>query len=193
MSRFTPVALTVPVLCVVLVAAIVFQRSYVVVIDRSEISISRTTGDREYAGEPFTGLAVSYHSNGILAKEEAFLNGRRHGYVKHWFESGALGFASTYQAGRREGLATSWWGNGNKRSETLYVNDQISGISWRWYKTGEKFKRFNYLAGKPTGLQQAWRSNGKLFSNFEYKNGRVYGLKKANVCFGLEDEEVLLN
>lgn len=186
-------SLTYTTLALCLVAAIVYEVNREVVVERSEISISPTTGDRVFQGEPFSGLAVSYYANGNMAKAEQFLDGRRHGYVKHWFADGVLGFESTYQIGRREGVATSWWSNGNRRSETSYIDDQVQGVSWRWYKTGEKFKRFNYVAGQPAGLQQAWRSNGKLFSNFEYKNGRVYGLKKANLCFGLEDEEILLN
>lgn len=162
------------------------------VVDKSDISISKKNGDRHFQGQLFNGEAVSYFNNGVRATSEIFKNGKREGTLKRWFINGNLGFESNYKAGHREGVTKSWWSNGNKRSETFYVNNKAEGVSWKWYRTGEKFKKFNYVAGRPDGIQQGWRINGKLFTNFEYKNGRTYGLKKSNMCVGLKDEEILL-
>ncbi len=158
-------------------------------VDLADLSIDRETGDRVFAGEPFTGEARRYAQDGALLQAEQFIGGRRNGYLKMWFPSGLQAFDALYRAGRRNGLATSWWSNGNKRSQTNYVNDQPDGVAWSWYRTGEVFKRYSYAAGQPVGLQQAWRRNGKLFSNFEYRNGRTYGLRNSNLCVGLENEQ----
>jgi antitoxin component YwqK of YwqJK toxin-antitoxin module len=159
------------------------------IVDKSEISINKK-GQRVYQNQPFTGEMVSYHAAGKLATADQFINGRRQGYAKKWFEDGVLGFESHYVSGFREGTTRSWWFNGNARSETFFVKGKSEGVGWHWYRSGAKFKRYNTLAGKPVGLQQAWRKNGTLFSNFEYKNGRIYGLRKANNCVGLENEVI---
>ncbi|MDO6711680.1 MULTISPECIES: toxin-antitoxin system YwqK family antitoxin [Aliiglaciecola] len=159
------------------------------VIEKSEISIN-SQGQRVYQDEPFNGDMVSYHPSGSIATSDQFVNGRRQGHARKWFENGTLGYESHYVSGKRDGDTKTWWINGNPRSHFVYVNGKAEGTAWRWYRNGAKFKKFNYLAGKPIGLQQAWRLNGKLFSNFEYKNGRIYGLRKANNCVGVEDEVV---
>lgn len=159
-------------------------------IDKAELSINATTGERMHAGQPFTGVALRYFSNGQRESEESFLHGRRNGSLRRWFDNGQLAFESSYMSGRREGITTSWWGNGNLRSQTTYVDDRTHGIAWSWYRGGEKFKRYSFAAGQPVGLQQAWRLNGKLFSNFEYRNGRTYGLRNSNLCVDLDDETI---
>lgn len=156
----------------------------------SDISIDRLNGNRVYQNLPFNGEAVTYSKNGRMIEAEEFLNGRRHGHLKKWFENGVLAFESYYENGKRNGVSKSWWSNGNLRSLTEYIDDKADGVAWSWYRTGEKFKRINYLAGEPVGIQKGWRLNGKLFSNYEYKNGRVFGLMKANLCVTLEDEEI---
>lgn len=161
-----------------------------VIVDLSEISIDRTTGNRMYLGKPFNGEARRYHANGTLVRAEQFANGRRNGYFLMWFPTGVNAFESVYLAGRREGTTTSWWVNGQMRSQTQFVNDKPEGIAWSWYDSGQRYKRYNYAAGQPVGLQQGWRRNGKLFSNFEYRNGRAYGLRNSNLCVELEDEKI---
>ncbi|MEL6868802.1 MAG: toxin-antitoxin system YwqK family antitoxin [Pseudomonadota bacterium] len=160
----------------------------VTTVDASQIHIDKTTGERRYRNEVFTGTAVTRYPSGTLATSESFEDGRRHGAFSMWFENGQIAYASTYQRGRRSGVASSWWDNGNRRSETYYVDDRPHGVAWHWYRTGEKYKRFSFDNGAPTGLQQAWRLNGKLYSNFEYRNGRAYGLRNANLCVELDDE-----
>lgn len=164
--------------------------STVNVVDASLVTINNKTGDRVHQGIPFTGEARSHHPDGTLAKAEQFKQGRRHGYVKHWFSNGTLGYEAYYQIGRRHGTSTSWWVNGNMRSQTSYSNDDAEGEAWAWYSNGNKYKKYNYVAGQPSGLQQGWRLNGKLFSNFEYRNGRAYGLRNSNLCVELNDEKI---
>lgn len=147
-------------------------------------------GLRVYRDALFTGEMLSYYAPGVIAANNEFVDGRRHGYARKWFANGQKSYESFYVNGAREGVTKSWWANGNLRSNFIYVDGKADGIANSWYRSGAKFKQFNYSAGIPVGLQQAWRKNGKLFSNFEYKNGRIYGLRKANNCVGLEDEVI---
>ncbi len=41
-------------------------------------------------------------------------------------------------------------------------------------------------------MQRSWRENGQLYNNYEARDGRTFGLKRANLCFSLDDEEVIL-
>lgn len=163
------------------------------IVGLTDLIIDPNTGERIHAGQPFTGEARAHAPNGQLTRADQFVQGRRHGSLRMWFESGKLAFDSIYRGGKREGLTKSWWSNGNPRSTTTFSHDQPHGVAWSWYPTGEQFKRYNYANGQPAGLQKAWRKNGKLFSNFEYRNGRAYGLRNANMCVGLDDETIKLS
>lgn len=153
--------------------------------------IDRRTGLRYYKGVLFSGHLVEHYPSGEQKTITRYLEGRRHGQLQTWFENGVLAFESHYQHSRLHGAVNSWWQNGNKRTETFYVQGKTEGVSTKWYSTGAMFKLMRYAAGKEEGLQQAWRKNGKLYSNYEYVNGRVFGMKKANLCFGLEDEKIV--
>jgi antitoxin component YwqK of YwqJK toxin-antitoxin module len=162
------------------------------IVDKSEVTINKQ-GQRVYQNVPLSGEMISFFDSGKQATADQFVNGRRQGYAKKWFENTTLAYEANYLAGVRHGVSQSWWRNGNLRSKFFYISGKTEGAGWHWYRSGAKFKKFNYQAGQPIGLQQAWRENGKLSSNFEYKNGRTYGLKKSNSCVGLEDEVLSLD
>ncbi len=82
--------------------------------------------------------------------------------------------------------------NGNLRSEYSYLAGALHGLQKDWYKSGEKFRERNLTDGKELGMQKAWRKNGKIYNNYEAKDGRIYGLRKANLCYELEEENVVL-
>jgi len=159
-------------------------------INLSALIISKKSGLRLYKGKPFNGEAVGFYPTGIMSTSQFFLKGKRSGVLKKWFPDGLLSFEAHYLLGQLHGENKSWWSNGNIRSQNFYIEGKTEGVSTSWYSSGEKFKKMNYVAGKEVGLQQAWRKTGELFSNYEYVNGRIFGLKRANMCYGLEDEKV---
>lgn len=163
------------------------------VVDKSLVSIERSTGNRIYLGAIFSGDAVTYHPSGQMATLEQFEDGRWHGQSFRWFEGGTLSQESFYDRETPIGIHKSWWPNGKLKNQSEYVNGKLNGVLLKWYESGEKFKRLNYLDGKTVGLQQAWRENGALFANHEYRNGRVFGLNNSNMCSGLKDEKIAFN
>ena len=170
-----------------------YTEAGLLIADKSEVSINRQTGLRMYQDKVFTGEARQYHSNGFIATAEQFLNGKRHGFWRTWASSGLQSLDAAYQNNRLEGTKRTWWDNGQLRSKNEYVDGVMQGLSSMWYRSGALFKRMNYVDGIEYGLQQAWRENGKLYANYEARNGRIFGLKKANLCYGLEDEIVTLS
>jgi hypothetical protein len=180
--------------CVIMLSAVVSvfawaQLQKPLVVEDAEVSIS-LSGERIYQGKPLTGEAVTFHANGQLATSDQFVEGRRNGYARSWFENGVMGYEAHYYAELKDGISRTWWSNGTQRSEVVFADGLQEGEGWYWYRSGAKFKKSNHLAGQPVGIQQAWRENGELFSNFEYKNGRIFGLRKSNTCVGLEDEQI---
>ncbi|WOJ98212.1 toxin-antitoxin system YwqK family antitoxin [Congregibacter brevis] len=163
------------------------------VVDKSLVSIERSTGNRMYQGSIFSGDAVTYHPSGQLATLEQFEDGRWHGRSSRWFESGALSQESFYDRETPTGTHRSWWPNGKLKSQSQYVNGKLDGALLKWYESGEIFKKLNYRDGRTAGLQQAWRENGALFANHEFRNGRVFGLNNSNMCSGLKDEKIAVD
>jgi hypothetical protein len=47
-------------------------------------------GVRLHQGQPFSGRALAYHTNGQTALREHYRDGLRHGLAEHWSETGTL-------------------------------------------------------------------------------------------------------
>lgn len=170
----------------------------VLVVPKSSITTSKKTGLTYYAQTLFTGDIVEYYppqsvdGDPQLKSKSRYENGIKHGDSMQWYPSGMLGFIAYYNKGKPHGPHISVWANGNLRAIAMYENGKIQGLARQWYVSGEKFKRMNYVDGMEVGLQQAWRTNGKLYVNYENVNGRIFGMKKTNLCFGLDNEELIL-
>lgn len=52
--------------------------------------VLKKDGLRYFAGKPFTGKTVSFHSNGQLSGESEYKNGLEEGTTKRWYENGQL-------------------------------------------------------------------------------------------------------
>ncbi|WP_232730385.1 toxin-antitoxin system YwqK family antitoxin [Lacinutrix sp. Bg11-31] len=143
-----------------------------------------------YNNEPFSGISVLNYPNGIKAEEIFYVEGKRQGSYKKWYQDETLSFESYYNNGLQHGTTKSWWKDGRIRSEANHLNGKVNGVQKQWYKEGMLFKEINIVNGKEEGLQRAWRRNGKLYNNYEAKNGRIFGLKRAGLCYELEEEVV---
>ncbi|MEM9051581.1 MAG: toxin-antitoxin system YwqK family antitoxin, partial [Bacteroidota bacterium] len=84
--------------------------------------MEKSTGRVFFHGSPFTGNTISYHTNGMVASESNYENGRKDGAYQKWFDNGVKSFEANYSDGKREGPTISWWKNGNVRSESFFVD-----------------------------------------------------------------------
>lgn len=160
-------------------------------VDLDELELVRSEGVFRYDDVPFTGHAEHHGPEGVLLERTTFRHGRRHGQRALWYPDGSPRMQSRYVDGRRDGVVRSWWPNGNLRSEGHLVDGVVHGVQRQWYATGTLFKELRYDKGTEAGLQRAWRENGALYTNYEARDGRIYGLKRAQLCFQLDDEEVV--
>ena len=162
-------------------------------IDQDSLVLVPERGLVHYLGKPFSGAAVSFYPNGIMAVRNEYVAGKKHGVCSKWFPDGTISYESEYLKGKKEGSTKTWWRNGNLRSESQLKAGVSQGIQKQWYKSGALFKVRNLVNGKEVGLQQSWRENGKLYNNYEAKNGRIFGLKRAELCFELDNEKITVS
>lgn len=163
------------------------------VVVKDSLVLNGNEGNWYLKGQLFTGYAVKYHMNDSLRQKVGFYEGKKMGVAKVWFPSGVLKIESHYNQNKLVGSYKAWWDNGVLASKASYENGKIQGNEKKWYKTGELAKSRNLVDGKEIGLQQAWLKNGKMYVNYEAKNGRIFGMRRANSCYKLEDEEVVLS
>ncbi|PZE18003.1 toxin-antitoxin system YwqK family antitoxin [Putridiphycobacter roseus] len=169
------------------------KESVAIVVADSLLKRNVKNGRKTYAGEEFTGIAEKYYPNQQIAESVHYLSGKKHGEMTKWFPDGKISFIAQYHHGKKNGAVISWWVNGNMRSMANFDEGVPDGVQKQWFQSGAKFKVLNLNQGKEEGLQRSWRENGKLYCNYEAKNGRIFGLKRANLCFQLEDENIVLN
>jgi antitoxin component YwqK of YwqJK toxin-antitoxin module len=155
------------------------------------VTLHRNEGLVYYQNRPFSGYTVRYYANGQPAERIGYLGGKKQGLRQQWYPDGTPKLQVNYRNGKYHGESLSWWANGNLRTKGTFVDGVIEGTYTQWYREGMIFKQMNYRAGKEAGMQRAWRQNGKIYNNYEVKNGRIFGLKRANLCYGLDDEKII--
>lgn len=160
-------------------------------IEKDSLFLNGNEGNWYYKDQLFNGYAVKYHKNGELWQKVGFFKGKKMGVAKIWFQNGVLKVESHYHKNKLVGSYKAWWENGVLASESFYENGKLQGTEKKWYTTGTLAKLRNLVDGNEQGLQQAWLQNGTLYVNYEAKNGRIFGMRRANLCYQLEDEQVV--
>ncbi len=157
---------------------------------KKSLVLHPTEGKWYYNELPFSGEAVVFYPNGLMAEIVRYKGGKKDGMSQKWFEDGSKQREATYCSNRLQGVVKSWWPNCVLSAKSYYSNGIRQGIQSKWYPNGQLSRQNRIVDGKEEGLQQAWRRNGKLYANYEAKNGRVFGLKRSNLCYALKDEIV---
>lgn len=142
--------------------------------------------------QPYSGYAVSYHTDSTLQEKIGILNGKKENQTIEWYPDGRYKEIANYHNGKLHGEKQFWSIESGHVlvSQLNYHKGKAHGEQKKWYATGELFKKMNLNMGREEGIQQAYRKNGDLYANYEAKDGRTFGLKKASLCFGLEDENI---
>ena len=140
-----------------------------------------------------SGIIVSYFNSGIISKIINVSNGRKEGVQLTYYPNGKTKFYEMFANGRLEGTVKRWSIQNGYRlmSELTYSKGKLHGEQKKWYSSGELHKVLNMEMGKEVGLQRAYRKNGALYANYEAKNGRTFGMKRSNLCYELQDEEIV--
>lgn len=104
--------------------------------------------------------------------ETHYLNGKRHGPERIWFEDGGpLGLETIYSEGQKHGLQRMWLANGQLQQEDNYQKGNLHGLSRTWRKD-QVWVEKNYLTGVLIShTQRRWsiRKKGYVLQNRLYK------------------------
>ena len=137
----------------------------------------QTYGDREIYTFKNCELQhyIAYYSNGQLKVERIYENGKLHGEVKEYDETGKLIKESNFANGKRHGKQFEVGSNGY--SETSSYNNGIQvGEYLAKFGNGDIAEKGEYDSeGKKTGKWIDNRDNGDPHEETNYKNGMYHG------------------
>lgn len=155
------------------------DRSYIIIKDFSLLS---KKGAYLYLdNNKFSGILTDSIEN-IKILEVQYLNGRKNGYEKIWYNNGKISEERFYKNGRKEGNHKLFWENSNKKMIANFLDGQYEDKMIQWHKNGEKFKEFYYKNGNEIGNQKMWDSKGNIKANYDIVNNRRYGLTGQKNC-----------
>jgi len=103
---------------------------------------------------------------GLIATEETWVDGVRHGAFKHWFPSGGVEREGRYLDGYFSGLVTTWWENGQKRYATTYVGGLANGPHEAWDEAGRLDARGRFERDLKVGEWLGWSEPNPLILFF---------------------------
>lgn len=152
------------------------------ILENTNAGLRSIKGLRYYEGVLLTGTVVSTNAEGERLEAIPYVDGRKEGYAKAWYENGVLKDERLYAEGKRKGLHLGWWPDGSMRFTYLFKDDLHEGAAYEWHLNGTLTKAFNYMNGKEVGNQKMWRADGELRANYVVKDGRRYGLMGSKPC-----------
>ncbi|MEP0365944.1 MAG: membrane-binding protein [Cyclobacteriaceae bacterium] len=140
-----------------------------------------------------SGYIISYFGNGAIQKKTGLVEGRKEGLQHTYYPNGQLRFSESYADNKLNGKVKRWGLEEGYQllAELNYKDGKLHGEQKKWYATGELHKLMLIENGVENGMQKAFRKNGALYANYEAKNGRTFGLKRSNLCYELDDEQVV--
>ena len=111
--------------------------------------------------------------NNHLLYEGGFLNGKRNGEGKEYFDNGQLKFEGKYLNGKRNGNGKEYYENGKLKFEGVYLdNKKLNGYLY------DLIDHCTYRLEKGEGSRKEFYENGNLEFEGEYIDGERQGKGK---------------
>ena len=124
------------------------------------------------------GEHKQWYDNGQLQFSQNVINGKSNGVVKSWYENGQLKSESNYKNGKIDGLYKSYDENGNIKIISI-IRKNILISSKSYFDNNQLKSEINYNSQrKMDGLQKFWYNNGQLKSISNYMDGEIVGSHK---------------
>lgn len=140
-----------------------------------------------------SGFITEKYANGQTAKHFGVVDGKREGVLTAYYPDGERQYLESYRNNKLDGMVKRWSRAAGYQllAELSYKAGKLDGVQKKWFPTGELHKLMHMKAGKEEGLQQAFRKNGALYANYEAREGRIFGLKRSNLCYELDNQQVV--
>ena len=109
----------------------------------------------------YSGTYLTYFDNGNLKMQSAFIEGKKHGECKIFYEDGTLNEVRSYK------------------------NNEMDGTWLTYNKLGVKVAEASYKEGKKDGNWYVWDDEGNLKYELCYKDGDKTGVWKSYDAMGV--------
>ncbi len=95
---------------------------------------------------------ITLDSNGMVRSKTPYVNGKKHGAQRWWYENGSKSRKTMWKNGVEHGSET-WWGQkGQKFFEQTWKHGEKHGIETWWHGNNKRRKEAYYVLGK----ESAW-------------------------------------
>lgn len=105
-------------------SAPVEQQPAVVDFTDKDVEMLNDFKEATYKSKPYTGLVRRKHSNGKVAGEYPYQDGKMQGVMKEWYENGQQSAETNFDHGQRHGLNRYWDMKGRQTKEQIYDHDK---------------------------------------------------------------------
>ena len=118
------------------------------------------------------------YKSGEKQLEVHYLNGKREGEAKFYYQNGNLLAKGNYKDDKLNGLSKVYYENGNLKREDNYKDDKREGLFKGYYENGDLKLEDNYKDGKKEGLSKVYYENGNIKIEGNFKDDKLEGLSK---------------
>ncbi len=142
----------------------------------SFIFISQTSHAQKY--ELYKGDTINYEDAAGLKRGNWMIYNRTKKPPLPDYTEDQLVEEGPYVNNRKEGIWKSYYNNGKKKNEITYANGRANGFSKFYYKTGLISEEGNWVNGKWDGSYKFYYENGQISYDWKYVNGKREGEQK---------------
>ena len=134
------------------------------------------------------------YGDGQKVEEGNYIDNRKTGVWKKYFEDGILQNEITYQNSRPNGYAKVYYSNGKLKEEGIWQGNKWVGEYKLYHENGEKYHEFAFNDnGKREGVQKYYYETGKVMIEGEWKEGKESGMVKEYYEDGALKSEKFFN
>ena len=111
------------------------------------------------------GIVKTWHgieNTGSIESEISYIEGKKHGLHKNWYDNGQLLFHTLYLDNKSHGEHKHWYENGQLSFHYFYSHDILNGTMREWHENGQLAFQGRYKNGKMVGIWKEWYANGQL-------------------------------
>ena len=142
-------------------------------VDRKELVLQDSRLVRQGASNAFTGLMVEFYPDGTLQSRSVVSNGLLQGLSEGWHTNGVLAVRETFVEGRSHGVRTKWDAASNRIAESSIRDAKIHGFHREWHTNGQLALDAEMADGQPHGQVRKWSADGVLIGQWVLSNGVV--------------------
>lgn len=132
----------------------------------------------EYVDGKREGEWKWYYEDGTLKEVSRFKNGNREGESEQYFPNGLPSFKASYKNGSLDGNYTAYDISGYKTQSGTMENGKLEGTVTTYYEDGTTKATINYLGGKLSGELTLYSIDGKISKKVSYLLGMRNGPSK---------------